>query len=218
MQTLLIPERDIFTPSAQTLFVFCGYHGGQEPRTNIFWRIARRLRLTAVSDNARRIRDYHANPRSLDYMLGVAGEFRAANKVTGPVYAMIDKSFAAAGAPPPDAPFAAAPELFDFSDDDAIRRGLERYAIKPAAIVLLYADAIGLGCARLEDAALSEAPEVIIINGRRRAFGLDREARRALALRRFLSNWRFMELFFAGAFLIVAAVCSVIDATQSKKA
>jgi hypothetical protein len=218
MQTLLIPERDIFTPSAQTLFVFCGFHGGQKPRTNIFWRIARRLRLTAVSDNARRIRDYHANPRSLDYMFGLADEFRTANKVTGPVFAMIDKTFAPASASVPEALFAAPVDPFEFGDDEAIHRWSERHAINPAAIVLLYADAIGLGCEKMQGAALAGSTLVIVVNGRRRAFGLDRSARRALALRRFLSNWRFMEIFFAMTFLAVAAVGSVIDATQSKKA
>ncbi|WP_424627548.1 hypothetical protein [Bradyrhizobium sp. SYSU BS000235] len=217
MQTLLIPERDIFTPSAQTLFVFCGFQGGQKPRTNILWRIARRLRLTAIGDNARRIRDYHANPRSFDYMLGVAAEFRAANKLTGPVYAMIDKAFAP-GSELANESFAAPAEQFEFGDVEAIDLWSKRNAIKPAAIVLLYADAIGLGCGKIQDAALAGSALVVVANGRRRAFVLDRSARRALSLRRFLSNWRFMEIFFAMAFLAVAAVGSVIDATQSKKA
>jgi hypothetical protein len=217
MQTLLIPERDIFTPSAQTLFVFCGFHGGEKPRANILWRIARRLRLTAISDNARRIRDYHANPRSLDYMLGVAAEFRAANKVTGPVYALVDKTFAPASARV-DGSFAVPFEMFEVGDDEAICRWMKQRAIKPVAIVLLYTDAVGLGCDKTQDAALAASAQVIVVNGRRRAFGLDRSARRALALRRFLSNWRFMEIFFAMTILVVAVVGSVTDATRSKKA
>lgn len=216
MQTLLVPQRDIFTPSAQTLFVFCGFHGGQEPRTGILWQIARRLRLTAISENARRIRNYHANPRSLDYMLGVAREFRAANKVTGPVYAMIDKIFVPASEPA-DASFAAPVETFDIGDDEAIYRWSERCAIAPSAIVLFYTDAIGLGCAKVQAAAAVKSSQVIIVNGRRRAFGLDATARRGLALRRFLSNWRFMEVFFAMTFLVVAVVCSVVNSAQSKK-
>jgi len=217
MQTLLVPQREVFGPDARTLFVFCGYQSAPPPRETIAWRIARRLRLTAICENARRVRDYHANPRGLDYMLALSREFRDANKVAGPVFAMIDKRLGPATEVSAEASFAAPVDTFEVRDDEAIWRWCKSHAINPAAVVLFYADAIGLGCANTEDAASAGAAQVIVVNGRRRAFGLDASARRALALRRVLSNWRFMEAIFAMTFLVVAIACCVVDAAQSKE-
>lgn len=217
MRTLLVPQREIFGPDTRTLFVFCGYQGGPTSRESIAWRVARRLRLAAIFDNARRVRDYYANPRSLDYMLALSRAFRETNKVIGPVFAMIDKRLAAATEVSAEASFVVPTDSFDAGDVEAIRQWRDSHAIKPAVIVLFYPDAIGHGWAKLQDAALAIAPQVIVVNGRRRAFGLDASTRRALALRRLLSNWRFIEVIFAMIILFVAAVCCVADAVQSKK-
>jgi hypothetical protein len=72
-------------------------------------------------------------------------------------------------------------------------------------IVLLFPDAIGLGCAWMAGKAARRAPNasLTVLNGRRRQFELDARSRVALASRRFLERTMIVE-FAAGAFILLA--------------
>lgn len=216
MRTLLVPERDAFGLQARILFVFCGYHGDHGSRDHVVWRVGRRLRLTSIVENARRVRDYYANPRSFDYLFALAREFRAANGMSSSVHALIDPKLAPATDAHSEPAFVTVEVMPDAPYNTTVRQWCERHAGRLDAIVLLYADAIGLGCAPLQRAALAAAPQVFVVNGRRRAFVLDRAARRALAWRRFLSNWRFVEIGLAVAFLVVAVAGLAVDKLRPK--
>ena len=79
-------------------------------------------------------------------------------------------------------------------------------------VVMVYPDALGLGCEMVERAAMSSpAQSVFVINGRKRAFLLNEGARRQLTLYRFMARTRIGELLFAILVIPIAAVCVGID-------
>jgi hypothetical protein len=87
-------------------------------------------------------------------------------------------------------------------------------------IVLLYPDAIGLGCGATERAvrgALAPGADLRVLNGRRRDFALDGGTRRALALRRLLERSMLAELLFIPVFLCVTPVLLAIDLLRGRR-
>jgi hypothetical protein len=72
-------------------------------------------------------------------------------------------------------------------------------------VVLVYPDALGLGCAGAEDVALSRHASVLVVNGRRRAFRLDRALHGTLQTRRWLAHSRIVERVLAAVIPPIAA-------------
>lgn len=72
-------------------------------------------------------------------------------------------------------------------------------------LILLYPDAIGLGCGRIEKIVNGRFKDVIVLNGRKRSFILNTQTRFKLLLKRFLEV-TFLPELIASPFLIVLCV------------
>jgi len=88
-------------------------------------------------------------------------------------------------------------ESADVNDRDAWTRGLLAHSRSYDHVVLIYADALGLGCEAGERCALQAGRSVLIVNGRRRTFRLDRQLRLRLRASRWLAHTRIVERGFA---------------------
>jgi hypothetical protein len=73
-------------------------------------------------------------------------------------------------------------------------------------LVLVYADALGLGCEALEHHALMRHARVLIVNGRRRAFRLNGTMQTRLAISRFLAHTRIVERLMGAVLRPIGAV------------
>lgn len=139
----------------------------------------------------RQLHEYRANPRSVEYMLDRATEFKAQSAPGAVADVLVEGETLM-----PEKHYAWIRQiqtvLVDLSGYDTV--------------VLLYPDAIGLGWDTLERTVGDlHAQQCIVINGRRRIFIWDHASRRALAWRRLLYRFSFLEGLFA-ALLFVASV------------
>jgi hypothetical protein len=180
----------------RTLFVVFAYHGADRDE------VRRTLTERWESGNARghRIvhRDHYANPRPLPYLMAIVG--RAAAHLTPSLAAdvVIDTRHNATLPAVVDSAFGQV-EIADVTNSTAWSAGLLATAALYDHIVLVYADALGLGCELAEQCAISRASSVLVINGRRRAFRLDHMLRLRLRVNRWLAHTRIVERGFAMA-------------------
>lgn len=86
-------------------------------------------------------------------------------------------------------------------------------------IVLLFPDAIGLGCAWMAGEAQRRAPNasLIVLNGRRRQFELDGRSRLALSGRRLLERTMILEFIAGGLMIVVTPFLLVFDFARGRK-
>lgn len=87
-------------------------------------------------------------------------------------------------------------------------------------VVLLYADAIGLGWGGVERSIRRRAPqgaELRVLNGRRRDFALDAGMRRGLQLRRIMERTLAGEAFFTLAFLALTPFLTATDRIRGRR-
>ncbi len=83
------------------------------------------------------------------------------------------------------------------------------------ALVLLYPDAIGLGWGRIERALKPlGVPIVLVVNGRKRTFILDKSSRLALKWRRFLEYIWLVEILLAATLSVVSLPLAIYDAVE----
>ena len=103
-------------------------------------------------------------------------------------------------------------ELFAGQDFHATLAGAER-------VILLYPDAIGLGFSRLERYVLARVPDaaVLVLNGRRRFFVLDRGTRRRLLVRRALEQTMLIECLAGLAMLIATPILLAFDLARGRR-
>lgn len=78
-------------------------------------------------------------------------------------------------------------------------------------IVLVYCDALGLGCEAAEAAALARHARVLVINGRRRAFRLEGSMQVQLAAHRFLAHTRLVERTLGAVLRRVGGALAMLD-------
>lgn len=147
--------------------------------------------------SGRQLLEYRANPRSLEYMLDRAAEFKA--------------QFA---------PGAAADVLVtgEAVIPEKHRVWIRQVQTAPVnfngydTVVLLYPDAIGLGWGPVERSLRDlRARQYLIINGRRRIFVWDDASRCALAWRRLLYRVSFSEALFAALIFVAGAWFAAAD-------
>ena len=170
--TLLLPIESV-------LFVVCPWRTGEGG-----WMGLRRQLL-----------EYRANPRSVEYMLDRATEFKA-QSAPGAVADVL----------------VAGETLIPEKHYTWIRQVQTALANLNGydTVVLLYPDAIGLGWDTLERAVGDlHAQQYIVINGRRRMFVWNDASRRAVAWRRLLYRVSFSEGLFA-ALVCVAGIWFVV--------
>jgi len=179
----------IFSPRANTslspiehvLFVLRPWRTGEGGRTA----------------SQRQLLEYRANPRSVEYMLDRAAEFKA-QSTPGAVADVL-----VAGE-------ALIPEKH--------RTWMRQVQTAPAnlsgydMVVLLYPDAIGLDWEPVEQSLRDLcARAYLVINGRRRIFVWDDASRRVLAWRRLLYRVSFLEGLFALLLFIAGVWFVVVD-------
>jgi hypothetical protein len=110
-------------------------------------------------------------------------------------------------------------ELFAQRYPDGRIVALPREAAGADRVVLLYADAIGLGWGPVERAVRRAAPdaELRVLNGRRRDFALDRATRRRLAVRRAAESSLAGEALMTVAFVAATPVLLAIDLLRGRR-
>lgn len=100
------------------------------------------------------------------------------------------------------------------------QRGIPEAAIEKAdTVVLLYPDPIGLDFSACERFLASRWPtkRILVLNGRRRLFRLDRERRRRLALRRMLALFRPLEAAFFVFFVTATPFLLLVDLLRRRR-
>ncbi len=174
-------------PRGRTLFIVLAYHGNdRDDCPGLF------TRFESPAARGHRIvhRNHYANPRPLAYSL-----------------ALVDAAAEAIASHPPDVVL---DEAFGpVTDQDTTRLNritridplaVGAWQAEPLAasnrydqIVLVYCDALGLGCDEVEKQVLSRHARVLVVNGRRRAFRLDGVMQLRLAAHRFLAHTRIVD-------------------------
>jgi hypothetical protein len=211
----------------KSLFIICGYRRDRKrPDANRGASILERVTgwLTRQSDAHpffQKMRDhdilqtdYWANSRELRYLCdmvkaGVAEQ----NRIRGIKDLLIDGSLGKAvpsdlGRIFDSVEFSSpmSPEAWERGSLSKLKGG------EYVTAVLVYPDALGLGCAEVERrVANTPVTNIVVMNGRRRTFLLDGHTKRSLSLHRFLARNRIGEKVFALLIVSVAAVCAAVD-------
>jgi len=84
-------------------------------------------------------------------------------------------------------------------------------------ILLLWTDAIGVGCRPLERRLLKPGGRVTVLTGRRRTFELTRRRWRSLQFRRVLEKYLIGEMFFTAMFLVTTPALVVWDWLRGRR-
>lgn len=186
--------------SSPALILMCSYRGAArapapEPALGFLGQVKDILTLGTLGRFVAQWRDFYANPRSYDYQSGLVEA--AAARCRAGAELVIDAAFGAELASPAHV-----------SITSVSRRDLRQISAgelpTAATVILVYPDPLGLSWQNLEAVIRKQGRSVVVVNGRRRMFLLNDEARRALRLRRFLANTRVAELV-GGLLLIPAA-------------
>jgi hypothetical protein len=191
----------------RVLFVAFAYHGADrdgQPHGVL-------ERRESPSARGHRIvhRDHYANPRTLAYLAGMIG--RAIEQLSAAAPDLVIDSRCDAALPDGFAALFAAVESADIASAEAWQSGLLARLDHYDHIVLVYPDALGLGCGIAEQQALDRHASVIVINGRRRAFRIDGTVHHQLAFHRFLAHTRIVERVLAVVMRRVGATLASRD-------
>lgn len=173
----------------RTLFVALAYHGAdRDAQTRGILE-----RIESPSARGHRIvhRDHYANPRALPYLISMIGEAAGLLSPQAPPDLVVDRRYE--HALPEDVAkrfgrvtVAALAGPRDAGDDAWMSAGYDH-------VVLVYPDALGLGCEAAEKRVLAGRSSVFVINGRRRLFIVRRGINLRLRLSRFLAHTRVVE-------------------------
>jgi hypothetical protein len=190
----------------RTLFVLFAYHGRDADHVRAFWE---RFESPALRGHRIVHRDHYANPRRVEYQLALIAEAAAHLSPGQRPTLVVDSRFET----PPDASATAPYERVDadVTAPAAWHHGVLAEAPAYDHVVLVYPDALGLGCDQAERAAMRGRASVFVINGRRRAFRLTPAVRRRLHIRRVLAHTRLVERGFALAVRPVGSALASID-------
>jgi hypothetical protein len=189
------------------LILVCSYRGAAHAQTGTHlsgWlgRFVDFMTFRRLREYVAMWRDFAANPRDAAYMRSLAES--VVERCDTVLKVVVDSKLDDAALPHSEVCPTPIARL------DLGRSGLEQLPASDS-IILVYPDPLGLSWNKLEAALRKQGRNVFVLNGRRRFFALDAEARRALALRRFLAQTRIMELV-AGVFVIpIAALLAVRD-------
>jgi len=177
----------------RVLFVACAYHGAD--RDGETTGILQRREPPPARGHRIVHRDHYANPRTLPYLVGMIGRAIEQLCSSAPDLA-IDSRFEGA-LPEGFAALFGLVEPVEVTGEGAWHSGLLARLPDYDHVVLVYPDALGLGCEVAERQALDRHASVMVINGRRRAFRLDGTLHDGLRFRRLLARTRIVELVLA---------------------
>ena len=192
-----------------TLVVMFAYHGRDRDG-------AGRQLLESPAAHGHRIvhRDHYANPRSFEYMLAAAVS-ALSHMTVQPADVVIDSRWDGAASSLNDAGFNRV-VIADPLDARTWREEPLKRARDYQNVLLVYPDALGLGCGAAEARALGARTAVFVVNGRRRAFRLTHGLRRRLGLSRMLAHTRLVERALAAAVTPFAAVLAKWDQVRER--
>jgi hypothetical protein len=190
------------TPAlGRVLFVLFAYHGrDRDAQPQGFLE---RRESPAVRGHRIVHRDHYANPRPLPYLMAAIGSAAEALCDRAPDI-VIDQQWDA----DPSAEFGSwcrNVARAEVAVETAWQHGLLADLPQYDHVVLVYPDALGLGCAGAERAALARHASVLVVTGRRRAFRLDRRLHDQLQFRRRLAHSRIVERVLAAVIPPIAA-------------
>lgn len=202
-------------PSGRTLFVLFGYHGRDRDTEPSSWLD----RIGGPNARGHRIdhRDHYANPRTLPYQVAMIAA--AIERLTPDAAAdlVIDSALG------PDAARELAGgfgriEVVDLVQPRMWKHNLATRSRDYDNVVLIYADALGLGCEEAERRMVRESGRVLAINGRRRAFVVDAGFSARMDLHRWLARTRIVERLLAVAVRPFAGVLGFLDRAAGRSA
>lgn len=197
--TSVLPLTLAWKPAPQpgrTLFVVFAYHGADGDGTRR--GLLERRESRSARDHRVMYRDHYANPRPLPYLLAVVGRAIPHLSPLAMPDLVIDCRHNAPLADAVATSFRRV-EIADVNSQAAWTQGLLADANAYDHVVLVYADALGLGCESGERTAVANAASVFVVNGRRRAFRLDYMLRLRLRVNRWLARTRIVERGLAAA-------------------
>ena len=198
----------------KALLVLCGYRGGAGRKSpwRLEWpivgRIINSLTLLHLRQFIATYRDHYANPRDVTYQVMLAQSLLARARFDS-FDVVVDATLGKAGA---EVKFAGAGAVTVSLVASGATLASERYD----TVVLIYPDALGLSWSRVEARALAAAGTVVIVNGRRRLFTLDRVVRRGLMWRRFLANTRLVQALLGVAVVPLATALAASDSLRRR--
>lgn len=202
-KTLVLSDTEMSAFQNDVLVVICAYRGDvtQPDEAGLLSRIFRRTPLYRWRIHCRQQMNYYANPRDVGYAMETLKRFWESNSIRSQPRIVVDDGFSEASQPL-SSPLGSVASAMPVHAIEANR--------DVKTVLLIFSDAVGLGCEAIE-AAASKAPNVFVMNGRRRLFRLTPEMRRVLASRRFHSRWRLAELLLAVTFIPLSAIMALAD-------
>jgi hypothetical protein len=200
----------------RVLFLICSYGGRQAfslaaklPFLGRFGRLADRLTAYSLRQFIGNNRDFAANPRSLEYQLGLVRDVLALGNVDEAT-CFIDPAFSDQSM---HSRFASLGKVETRDPGSVSAHDLQDFD----TAIVVYSDALGLGRSGMEACLLRRARvPPIFVNGRRRIMRLDSAARRALAWRRLLATSRLTELCLSLFIIPLAMFWAAQDALRGK--
>ncbi len=222
VRTLRTPPVAAFGPGGRALFVVCGYPeggrtGGGASAPTTTERLFHLPFPRAVDESDCFLKDFYANPRDVAYVASALRDFVSVNQLRAHIDVVADRSLRALEAAA--MPGCTAPEMVDLLAPGAWDTGRLRELSRGLydAVVLVFCDAIGLGCERIADRVAGAPTHArFLLTGRRRVFVLDRALLRALAVRRFFVRTRLTERLLALAAWPVSGLLAAADVLSGK--
>lgn len=209
----MVPGRAAFSSNATTVFIVCPFYG-DSGQTHGRGEAAKSGGIGIFKNLRKHYRDqanFYANPRSVSYQLGAIKEFCSINGVGENIDLALDENLAPYPAEDIDSNFKQVYKISLFPTKGLRDRLQKQYD----NIVIVYSDAIGLGCEEIEKAIASHS-SVFVINGRRRAFKLSLDFQKALNRRRFYCKWRIVEALLAFSFIFLSGAFALSDWLNKK--
>ena len=195
------------------MFLLFAYHGRDRDAAPPTWLD----RLGGSGARGHRIvhRDHYANPRSLQYQVAMIAAAQARLTPDEPADLVIDRALGEDVANQLAGGFGRV-ELAALVDPRTWRNGMATDSRSYRHVVLVYPDALGLGCENAERRMLRDRDRVLVVNGRRRVFAVTRTFAYQLDLRRWLAESRAIERVFAIAVRPIAGVLSAWDRLHAR--
>lgn len=198
--------------AGRTLFLLFAYHGRDRDAEPSWFD-----RFEGAGARGHRIvhRDHYANPRTLAYQVAMIAAARERLTPDEPADLAIDRTLGGDTAAQLAGGFGRV-DVADLVHPRLWRDGIATQARSYRNVVLVYPDALGLGCGDAERRILRDRDRVLVINGRRRVFAVTRSYSYQMDIHRWLAASRAIERVFAAAVRPIASGLAAWDRLQSR--
>jgi hypothetical protein len=198
----------------RTLFVAFAYHGADRDATP--HGLLERFESPAARGHRILHRDHYANPRTLPYVIALIEEAASVLSAGAGADLVIDSRYQAM---PPEEITRGFGRIWsaDLASAGPWRAELLPHVAGYAHVVLVYPDALGLGCETGERLVLDAHASVFVLNGRRRLFRVDSSLAMRLQFSRFLARTRVVERMLAAIIGPVAGVLARRDRAEGRQ-